>query len=47
VAPFFRELIEEEKMYGYFMQRNAVVQIANCSMTTLEDILGKRLLAVL
>jgi hypothetical protein len=38
LTPFFRELTEEEKTYGYFMQDNATAHTANHSMIEINQV---------
>jgi hypothetical protein len=45
LTPFFRELTEEAKPYGYFMQDSATVRTLNFSMTALVEVFGEWLIA--
>jgi hypothetical protein len=45
LTPFFRELTEEEKTNGYFMQDNTTAHSANHSMNEINQLFGDRVVS--
>jgi hypothetical protein len=45
LTPFFRELTEEEKTSGYFLQDNATAHTANYSMNEINQVFGDRVVS--